>query len=604
MVEVVFDLNQTVTVIQARPDEPFQDVVNKFIQKTSIDPNSIYYIANAQPVDLESTVEKQMNQNNKQNKKLSVLVNSLEQNDEFKEEVIVQSKDIICPECKEPCRYTINNGQIKLLECINNHTSSNIKFVDFWKTQEINISEIICDICKFKNKGNSYNHEFFFCLSCKKNICLLCKPKHDSNHNIIKYDQKNYICQKHNDVFIKYCEDCHMNICFSCDTDHAEHKTITLVDLKPDLEESKKRIEEIKLMIDKLTTQINEITNKFNELIKDLKIYYEINNNILKNYEVKNRNYQVLQNVNEIINNKIFEKIKAINDNNDLKHKLGDIIDLYNNINDENKEIKKDIDEKETKVIKEKEKKDKIKNSQKKLKNISLLKDKEKEEKLNEMTSVYYIKNKDKIRIFGCMFVVNNKDNCYLMINGVRNELGEYLILNNNKDNTMKIKLIEIKPITNMTDMFRECSALISLPDFHNWNTKNVVNMNSMFNKCSGLKTLPDISIWDTENVTDMNSMFYNCASLESLPDISKWDTKNVTNMCWMFRFCKSLKSLPDISKWDTKNVIDMNHMFTDCKSLKSFPDISKWIINKKLCSVGMFEGVNKKIIPKNLSFS
>ena len=32
-----------------------------------------------------------------------------------------------------------------------------------------------------------------------------------------------------------------------------------------------------------------------------------------------------------------------------------------------------------------------------------------------------------------------------------------------------------------------------------------------------------------------MSFMFYECSSLSSLPDISKWDTKNVTNMCSMF---------------------------------------------------------------------
>ena len=32
-----------------------------------------------------------------------------------------------------------------------------------------------------------------------------------------------------------------------------------------------------------------------------------------------------------------------------------------------------------------------------------------------------------------------------------------------------------------------------------------------------------------------MNSMFWYCSSLQSLPDISKWDTKNVTNMNYMF---------------------------------------------------------------------
>ena len=205
MVDVVFDLNQAITVIQAKLDEPFQVVIDKFIQKTLIEPNSVYFIANAKPINPQQTVESQMSDLNKQNNKLIVLVNSIDKDEQDKEKVIIQSKDIICPDCKEPCRYTIDNYQIKLTDCCNNHTTNNIKFIDFPKTQEINISEIICDICKFKNKGNSHNHEFFICLTCKQNICLLCKPKHDSNHNIIKYDQKNYTCPNHNDVFIKYC---------------------------------------------------------------------------------------------------------------------------------------------------------------------------------------------------------------------------------------------------------------------------------------------------------------------------------------------------------------------------------------------------------------
>ena len=51
MVDVVFDMNQAITVIQAKLDEPFQDVIDKFIQKTLIEPNSVYFIANAKPID-------------------------------------------------------------------------------------------------------------------------------------------------------------------------------------------------------------------------------------------------------------------------------------------------------------------------------------------------------------------------------------------------------------------------------------------------------------------------------------------------------------------------------------------------------------------------
>ena len=93
--------------------------------------------------------------------------------------------------------------------------------------------------------------------------------------------------------------------------------------------------------------------------------------------------------------------------------------------------------------------------------------------------------------------------------------------------------------------------------------------------------------------------MFTGCSSLKTLPDISKWDTRNVTNMGAMFYNCNSLESLPDISKWDTKNVNDMSGMFNRCSSLKSLPDISKWELNKDLNKELMFEGVNKKIIPK-----
>ena len=40
-----------------------------------------------------------------------------------------------------------------------------------------------------------------------------------------------------------------------------------------------------------------------------MKIYYNIYNNMINNYEVKNRNYNILNNINEI-NNNIIKGIK------------------------------------------------------------------------------------------------------------------------------------------------------------------------------------------------------------------------------------------------------------------------------------------------------
>ena len=59
-------------------------------------------------------------------------------------------------------------------------------------------------------------------------------------------------------------------------------------------------------------------------------------------------------------------------------------------------------------------------------------------------------------------------------------------------------------------------------------------NYSSMFESHRSLKEVY-IYNWDTSNITSMSNMFYNCSSLISLPDISKWNTKNVTNMSGIF---------------------------------------------------------------------
>ena len=226
MVEIEFDFNQISTIIQAKLDEPLQAAVDKFIQKTSINPNSVYFLANGKQLNPEQKLEKQMTIINKNNKKMKVLVNLNVEDNADEEKVIIKSKDIICPKCLEPCRIKIDDGRIKLFDCAKNHESKNIKLSEFQATQKINISKIVCDKCKFKNKGNCPNNEFYRCLTCNNNLCMLCKQNHTSNHYIINYDQKNYICLKHNKTFIKFCEDCDKDICLSCLNEHQNHRVI------------------------------------------------------------------------------------------------------------------------------------------------------------------------------------------------------------------------------------------------------------------------------------------------------------------------------------------------------------------------------------------
>ena len=117
---------------------------------------------------------------------------------ENKKEVMIKSKDIICPKCQKPCRIKMKDYKIKLYECINDHIYNNIDIQEFEETQNINISNIICEICKINNKSNCQNYEFYYCITCKKNICTLCRPNHNYKHYIIGAEEKNYMCVIHN----------------------------------------------------------------------------------------------------------------------------------------------------------------------------------------------------------------------------------------------------------------------------------------------------------------------------------------------------------------------------------------------------------------------
>ena len=332
MIDIEFDLDQKIKVIQAKPDDLFQTVIDKYITESSLNPDSTFFLVNGTQLKPNKTVESQMNSMNKENKKLNVLVSCIDDINILS----TKSKDIICPICHEPCRIGINNYKLDLFGCINNHKS--IKTIkNFPDSQKINLSKIICDQCKIKNKGDSPNNEFYICLTCKQNICIGCKTRHNSNHNIINYDQKNYICQKHNEHVIKFCKNCNINICYLCDDEHDQHETIYLGDLKFDIKDKKNQLKEMKKQIDLFNNKIKEIIKQLNEISEIVNIYYDINNNIINSYEMKNRNHQILQNIKWFnINNKIMKSIIDINKMKHTEKQLYNIIDLYNNFNDIN----------------------------------------------------------------------------------------------------------------------------------------------------------------------------------------------------------------------------------------------------------------------------
>ena len=64
-----------------------------------------------------------------------------------------------------------------------------------------------------------------------------------------------------------------------------------------------------------------------------------------------------------------------------------------------------------------------------------------------------------------------------------------------------------------------------------------------------------------------MSNMFSNCSSLVSLSRIKQWNIFKVRNMNHMFYGCLSLSFIPDKLKELNFNNIDSNYIYDDCNN-------------------------------------
>ena len=337
MCQVEFRYNEKSIIFQCNESEKICEICNEFILKEQIDKNNIYFSYNGKigkKFDEELTFSQIINSIDKEKKNITILVYDI--NGKKGKNSKIKSKYIICPKCGENINIYINNYKITLYDCKNGHRINNLSFDEFEKTQYIDISKIICNICKEKNKGDIFNNEFYKCEKCNINICPLCKLNHDKNHNIINYEQINYICGKHNEKYIKYCNKCKMNICMICEEEHKNHENIYLGDMIINENELKNKINELNKDINKLNNNINEIINILNEIKENINKYYIIIKDIINNYDIKNRNYKILYNIKEIYNNNdIIKDINKINNENNIINKFNYIYNIYKEIKNE-----------------------------------------------------------------------------------------------------------------------------------------------------------------------------------------------------------------------------------------------------------------------------
>lgn len=108
--------------------------------------------------------------------------------------------------------------------------------------------------------------------------------------------------------------------------------------------------------------------------------------------------------------------------------------------------------------------------------------------------------------------------------------------------------------------------SLAVVPDFSMF-TDRLVDMNGAFSSYA-LRDASNIAKWNTSNVTNMSNLFYNCSKLLSVP---VFDTSSAIDMNAMFYGCSQLKTVPLL---DYSNAIDISRMFYGCSRLTEIPDL------------------------------
>ena len=115
---------------------------------------------------------------------------------------------------------------------------------------------------------------------------------------------------------------------------------------------------------------------------------------------------------------------------------------------------------------------------------------------------------------------------------------------------------------------FKDFSNVRSIQGLDKLDTSNVTNMVEMFYNCSALESL-DLSNFDTSNVEGIDRLFYGCSALTEL-DLESFNTKKTTSMYQMFANCSALTTIYASEDFvvDVIRDIDDDMMFSGCTSL------------------------------------
>ena len=333
MAKVEFIYEGKKNEIQCKEDDKIGDIINKYLNKIGKKKEDIYFLYSGQKLDENSTFNETLNNLDKDKKTMIVQAIDSIVNEEENSSCLKKSEYVICPDCFEKAYLSIDDKfMISINDCKNGHKKENIHFEKFEKTQFIDETKILCGNCKTENKSNTFKNSFYICCNCHINLCPLCKNTHEKSHFIINYEDKDFYCQEHCEMNIYFCNDCKKDICSRCENQHNSHKTTSYGSIMPNEEELKDRILNLKERINDVKKDIKDIISKLERLTEYLDKYFKINNDIINNFDIKKKNYSIMQNIIFLkkYNTNFILKINNIINNNNIRIKFNNLMEFYN----------------------------------------------------------------------------------------------------------------------------------------------------------------------------------------------------------------------------------------------------------------------------------
>ena len=331
MSKVIFDLNQIETEIQCDENETMETICSRYAFKIRKELKTLIFMYSGKAIDLNLSFIRTINNLDKEKKSFKVLVKSIIDTYSKGNNNYIISKQCICPTCSEIAKISFQDYKINLL-CRLGHENK-LLIPKYKETQKIDQSKIICDVCKNNNKIITFQNMFHRCNTCKINICPLCVSKHTKIHNIINYDDKNFICEEHSEFYNSYCKSCQKNLCIECEKFHRNHKIETYGNIVPDKNKLKQDLKEYKTIIEKFNDSIKATINKLKQLVDNMNILYEIYEDMVNNYinSKSKRNYEIISNINEFrLNDNNFIKImQQFIQMKDDYHQIPNLLNVY-----------------------------------------------------------------------------------------------------------------------------------------------------------------------------------------------------------------------------------------------------------------------------------